>query len=100
LGDVLVLSSPSRLRSERDKAGPVSIGVQAYLLNRLDSVASTESEMHKHKVALLMDEMMIKGMKSITDILGNRNELKTDVLKHHQYLTASSTKASYSIISR
>ena len=56
-----MLPSPSRLRFERNKAGPVQMGVQPDLLQRLILVAANESDSHQKKLALLMDEMTIKG---------------------------------------
>ena len=61
LKEVLILPSPSTLRREKNKAGAVQPGVQSDLLNRLSAAADTAVSPHQRKVAVLMDEMTIKG---------------------------------------
>lgn len=63
-GEVLALPSPTTLRSERNKFGAVKPGVQQDLIERLAVVASAAEDnegSHQQMVALVMDEMSIKG---------------------------------------
>ena len=63
---MLVLPSANKLRSERNSAGAVKPGIQPELPERLKAHVGIETGLSDRIVAVLIDEMTIRGTSKLT----------------------------------